>query len=346
MRIDLTPCLDFSDVLIQPRRTTITSRAQINLIRDFSFKYSPKNISCVPIIASNMDTTGTFRVYEVLSTYKMITCLNKFIPVIDFETYKGHLHPDLFMISIGIRDQKHELDRLSKIMKLTNCSWICIDVANGHMQSVVDYSKHVRSLYPDKVIVVGNVANPEMTEELIVNGKADIVKVGIGPGSACTTRLKTGCGLPQLTCIYDCSDEAHKTKGHIIGDGGITCPGDACKALVGGADFIMIGGQFAGHDENPGDIIIKNNKKFKRFYGMSSTFAMNKHYGEQAAYRASEGRVMEIAYKGSLHKTVQDYLGGIRSCCTYIDAFSIKDMSKCGKVRIVNNQVNNHFNDK
>ena len=184
-----------------------------------------------------------------------------------------------------------------------------------------------------------------MTEELIINGKVDVVKVGIGPGSACVTRMKTGVGMPQLSAVIESGDAAHGVNGYIISDGGITCPGDMAKAFGGGADFVMVGGQFAGHDENPGEVLEENGEKFKIFYGMSSEHAMKKHYGKMAKYRSSEGRYIKLKYKGPIEDTVLDYLGGIRSCCTYINASCIKNMSKCTTFVMVSQQLNNYFNN-
>ena len=222
------------------------------------------------------------------------------------------------MISTGIND--NAIERLQEIFKVINCNWICIDIANGYISNFVEFCSKVRNIFPNKIIVAGNVVSREMVEELILNGKVDMVKVGIGPGSACTTRLKTGVGMPQLSAIIECADAAHGVGGHIIADGGITCPGDMAKAFGAGGDFVMVGGQFAGHDENPGKIEEINGEKYKMFYGMSSDTAMNKHYGSMASYRSSEGRTIKMKYKGKLENTVLDYLGGLRSTCTHINA--------------------------
>jgi GMP reductase len=211
------------------------------------------------------------------------------------------------------------------------------------MTQVVTFCEKLRVCFPDKIIVAGNVATREMVEELIINGKVDGVKIGIGPGSACLTRLKTGVGVPQLSAIIDCADAAHGCGGFIIGDGGITCPGDMAKAFGGGADFVMCGGVFAGHDENPGKLVEKNGEKFKLFYGMSSQHAMEKHYGKMEKYRSSEGREIKVKYKGPLENTILDYLGGIRSTCAYINAHKIKHMSKCVTFVVVSQQINTHL---
>jgi len=344
MKIITTPQLDFNNVLIRPKRTTISSRSQVDLEREISFPHSTMKWKGVPIISANMDTTGTFEVYDILSKHKMITCLNKFYNIKDFQKRidnKG-LDPDFFMISTGIDES--QMSNLHDIIQLTNAKWICIDVANGYMEQVVNYCKKVRLSFPDKIIVAGNVATREMVEELIINGKVDGVKVGIGPGSACLTRLKTGVGVPQLSAIIECADAAHGCGGFIIGDGGITCPGDMSKAFGGGADFVMCGGVFSGHYENPGEIVEeKDGQKYKSFYGMSSQLAMEKHYGKMEKYRSSEGRVIKVKLKGYLENTILDYLGGIRSTCAYINAHKIKHMSKCVTFVVVSQQLNTHL---
>ena len=336
MKIESDPKLDFNNVLIRPKRTTLTSRSEVKVEREFTFPNSTSTWNGVPIIAANMDTIGTLEVYQVLSKHKIITALHKFYTLEDLENKE--LNENYFMISTGISDIDYR--RLKNILDNVNVKWVCVDVANGYMQQLVDFCKKVRENYPDKIIVAGNVVSREMAEELIINGKVDVVKVGIGGGSACVTRLKTGVGMPQLSAVIECSDAAHGVNGYIISDGGITCPGDMAKAFGGGADFVMVGGQFAGHDENPGDIIEENGETYKIFYGMSSEHAMKKHYGEMAKYRSSEGRFIKLKYKGPIENTVLDFLGGIRSTCTYINAKCIKNMSKCTTFVIVGQQVN------
>jgi len=331
--------LDFNNVLIRPKRSTLKSRSDVCLERTFKFKHSKTEWKGIPIMSANMDTTGTFEIYNVLSEYNMLTILHKFYNLEDYATHKTDLNPNLFAVSTGISND--DFNKLVAIMEVIDCNWICIDIANGYLDGMVSFCKRVREQYPDKIIIAGNVVTREIVEELILEGKVDIVKIGIGPGSACTTRLKTGVGMPQLSAVLECSDAAHGVDGHIISDGGITCPGDMAKAFGGGTDFVMVGGQFAGHDENPGEIIEEDGKKMKLFYGMSSEKAQTKYYGSMAKYRSSEGRVLKIPYKGSLHNTVADYLGGLRSTCTYINASCIKHMSKCTTFMQVNQQVNN-----
>lgn len=347
--------LDFNNILIRPKRTTLNSRSEISLRRKFIFKNAKKNIielhdkhdnlspiewSGTPIIAANMDTTGTFELYDILSKYKIITALHKFYTVdeIVYKYQQRKMDPNLFMISTGIGNES--IEHLKIVFSKINCNWICIDIANGYISNLVKFCSNIREIFPDKIIVAGNVVTREIVEELILNGKVDIVKVGIGSGAVCTTRIKTGVGMPQVSAIIECADAAHGVGGHIISDGGITCPGDMAKAFGAGADFVMAGGIFAGHDENPGELIEENNNKYKMFYGMSSKFAMEKHYGEMNNYRASEGRCIKVKYRGPLENTVLDYLGGLRSTCTYINAPSIKEMAKCTTFMLVSQQVN------
>ena len=341
-KIETEELLDYSDVLIRPKRSTMQSRSDVEVERNLKFKWSSQQWKGVPLIAANMDTTGTFEVYNVLSKYGIVTALHKFYTPGDFKVQKS-LNPNMFMVSSGISDA--DFERLQSILSEVSCNWICIDIANGYLSSLVTYCKKVREAFPDKIIVAGNVATREMVEELLINGKVDVVKVGIGPGSACTTRLKTGVGIPQLSAVLECSDAAHGLGGAIIADGGITCPGDVSKAFGACADFVMVGGQFAGHDQNPGEVVIdeKTGKQFKSFYGMSSKKAMETHYGKMEKYRSSEGRELRIPYKGDLNNTVLDYLGGIRSTCTYIGATSIKNMGKCTTFVKVTRQLNKHF---
>jgi GMP reductase len=344
MKIEQDIKLDFSDVLIRPKRTKLSSRSQVNLEREIYFPISKQTWKGVPIIAANMDTTGTFEVYNCLYKHKMITALNKFYTLEDYQNCNDqycNLDPNYFMVSTGISDK--DFEKLKQILDKIECNWICIDVANGYMEKLVEFCKKVRETYPNKILVAGNVVSREVTEELILNGRVDVVKVGIGPGSACLTRTQTGVGMPQLSAIMECADAAHGVNGFIVGDGGITCPGDLAKGFGGGADFIMIGGQFAGHDENPGEIIEENGQKYKLFYGMSSEKAMEKHYGKMDNYRSSEGRCIKLKYKGTLHDTVLSFLGGLRSTCTYINALNIKNISKCTTFLRVNNQLNKIF---
>jgi GMP reductase len=346
-RINYQHKLDFSNVLIEPKRSTLNSRSEVKLERTFKFS-NGQTWTGIPIICANMTSTGTFEIYDELVKYKMLTALHKFYSVDDILEHKKKCEEEnkpfdenYFMISTGISDDDYM--RLWEICLAIKVKWICIDIANGYIPNLLHFCKKIKDKFPDKIIIAGNVATPDMVQTLCIEGGVDIVKVGIGPGSVCTTRLKTGVGIPQLSCIMDCGDSAHGVGKYIIGDGGITCPGDLSKAFCGGADFVMLGGVFSGHFENPGQIIVEYGKKYKLFYGMSSTHAMMKHYGKKNDYRSSEGKVVKIEIKGHIKDTIEDYLGGVRSTCTYIGSTCIKHMSKCTTFVLVYKQLNNIF---
>tara|TARA_Y100000114_G_C11706690_1_gene301333 strand:+ start:26 stop:1063 length:1038 start_codon:yes stop_codon:yes gene_type:complete len=344
MKLDNEIKLDFNDVLIRPKRSELSSRSEVNLNNQFKFKYSDIKWEGIPIICSNMDTVGTVNMYNKLSNHKIITCFHKYIDV--NEIIENHCSPHYFMLSTGISDNDLKiLNNNITILKNNNINieFICIDVANGYMFKLVTFCKKIRELYPNIVIVAGNVVTREMVEELIINGKVDIVKVGIGSGAVCTTRLQTGVGMPQFSSVVECSDAAHGLNAHIISDGGICYPGDISKAIGAGSDFVMMGSMFSGHDECDGEIIEEDNRKYKVFYGMSSNTAMDKYHGGVAKYRSSEGKTVKVPYKGSVTETINNILGGIRSTCTYIGAKRIKDLAKCCTFMRVNRQVNTFY---
>ena len=342
MRIESEIKLDFSDVLIKPKRSTLGSRKEVDLNRFYEFRNASDNASFmgVPIMASNMDGVGTFEMADALIEQKLFTCLVKTYSakqLIEYFTSGNALAKRCFVaMSIGIAE--HDLEKLDQVMNLHIIKFLCIDVANGYSERFATTVEKIREKYPELIIIAGNVVTGEMTEELILSG-ADIVKVGIGPGSVCTTRIKTGVGYPQLSAIIECADAAHGLGGHIIADGGCSSSGDIAKAFGAGADFVMLGGMMAGHDEGGGEVIDGN----VQFYGMSSDTANIKHFGGLKDYRSSEGRTVKIPYKGAIKDTVQDILGGIRSACTYAGARKIKDLSKCTTFVRVNNQYNRVF---
>ncbi|MEK6730596.1 MAG: GMP reductase [Pseudomonadota bacterium] len=336
MRIDEDIKLDFKDVLIRPKRSTLNSRSEVSLIREYKFFHCGLIWKGVPIIAANMDHTGTFAVAIALAKHKLLTAIYKFADIKDWQALDQETLKYCFVTS-GTR--KEDFERLTTILKMTNASFICLDIANGYSQHFVDFLKRTREAFPHKIIMAGNVVTGEMTEELVIAG-ADIVKVGIGSGSVCVTRTKTGVGYPQLSAIIECADAAHGLKGHVCADGGCVVPGDIAKAFAAGADFVMLGGILAGHDECAGDIEEENDRKFKRFYGMSSAEAMQKYYGEILDYRASEGRSVYVPYRGAIENTVLDILGGLRSTCSYVGACSLKELSKRTTFIRVTQQLN------
>jgi GMP reductase len=329
MRIEYDIKLGFKDVMIRPKRSTLQSRSQVNLEREFKFLHSPHIWKGIPIMAANMDTVGTFNMALALAEKKLFTAIHKHYTIeqwIEFTNKAPQGIEDYIAISTGIGTA--DAEKLAAIFKvLPQYKFICIDVANGYSEYFANFVKETRNLYPDKVIIAGNVVTGEMVEELLLSG-ADIVKVGIGPGSVCTTRVKTGVGYPQLSAIIECADAAHGLGGQIISDGGCAIPGDVSKAFGAGADFVMLGGMLAGHDESGGERIERNGKLYKQFYGMSSQTAMEKHVGGVAEYRASEGKTVEVPYRGEVETTLQDILGGIRSTCTYVGAQRLKELTK------------------
>lgn len=377
MRIETEVKLDYSDVLIRPKRSTLGSRKEVDLERGFNFpNYKPEEMSMenlrpsvkhwrgVPIMAANMDGVGTFEMADTLARQKVFTCLVKTYSVNElvsfFDDPDKPQRRDYVAYSMGITDKDHDKFRLV-YEQASDIKFVCIDVANGYSERFVDFVSQFRSLYPNIVIIAGNVVTADQTQELILNG-ADIVKVGIGPGSVCTTRIKTGVGYPQLSAVMECADAAHGLDGLVIADGGCSCPGDIAKAFAAGADYVMLGGMFAGHVEGGGEVISKwygsgeytrqpdgsflphfEERQFVQFYGMSSDAANTKHFGGLKNYRSSEGREVLVPFRGNVADTVQDILGGIRSTCTYAGAKRLKHLPKCATFVMVNNQYNKTY---
>lgn len=329
MRIEYEIKLGFKDVMIRPKRSTLKSRAQVDLEREFKFMHSTATWKGIPIIAANMDTVGTFEMARVLSENKLFTAIHKHYSIKEWNAFSSNSPEGIEdYIAISTGTGKKDAEKLAAIFNVNhNLKFICIDVANGYSEHFTNFLRQTRERYPDKVIIAGNVVTGEMVEELLLSG-ADIVKVGIGPGSVCTTRIKTGVGYPQLSAIIECADAAHGLGGQIISDGGCSTPGDVAKAFGAGADFVMLGGMLAGHDESGGEIIERNGKPFRKFYGMSSSTAMEKHVGGVAEYRASEGKTVEVPYRGGVEITLKDILGGLRSTCTYVGAQRLKELTK------------------
>ncbi|MDX2304225.1 MAG: GMP reductase [Microscillaceae bacterium] len=329
MRIETDIKLGFKDVMIRPKRSTLKSRSEVSLLRRFKFLHGASDWEGIPVIAANMDTVGTFEMAKVLAENRLFTTIHKHYSLDAWNTFiRNHDENMVEYIALSTGTSQADAEKLGLILReFPMLRFICIDVANGYSEHFVRFVRAVREKYPDKVIFAGNVVTGEMVEELLLSG-ADVIKIGIGPGSVCTTRIKTGVGYPQLSAIIECADAAHGLGGQIISDGGCKTPGDVAKAFGGGADFVMLGGMFAGHDESAGELIERDGKKYKLFYGMSSSTAMDKYAGGVAEYRASEGKTVEVAYRGPVTTTVQDILGGIRSTCTYVGASRLKELTK------------------
>ena len=370
MRIEDEVKLDYSDVLIRPKRSTLGSRKEVRMERKFEFvnyaneENAEYHYEGIPIMASNMDGVGTFEMADRLAEFNVFTCLVKTYSVnelVDYFDNTQTFRTQNVAMSIGIKDEDQQKFRNVYEQVGDQLKYVCIDVANGYSQRFIEYVKEFRTQYPNIVIIAGNVVTADQTQELILNG-ADIVKVGIGPGSVCTTRIQTGVGYPQLSAVIECADAAHGLGGHIIADGGCTCPGDVAKAFAGGADFVMLGGMLAGHDEGGGEIVTKHistggayktadgnyiphfeEKQFIQFYGMSSKTANDKHFQGLKNYRSSEGRTVLVPYRGPVVMTLQDVLGGVRSTLTYVGANKLKQLAKCTTFVKVHNQFNRTY---
>ncbi|XP_063950952.1 GMP reductase 1-like isoform X1 [Lytechinus pictus] len=348
-RIDSDIKLDFKDVLVRPKRSTLKSRSEVelqnkvNLERSYVFRNSKKSYNGVPIMAANMDTVGNFEMAKALASHGLFSCIHKHYSVQDWVDFATNNPETLKHVAVSSGTSQKDAEKVAEIIAaIPAIQYICLDVANGYSEVFVQTVKEFRQNFPEHTIFAGNVVTGEMVEELLLAG-ADVIKVGIGPGSVCTTRKKAGVGYPQLSAVIECADAAHGLNGHIISDGGCTCPGDVVKAFGAGADFVMLGGMFSGHDQTEGEVIERNGKRMKLFYGMSSATAMNKHVGGVANYRASEGKTVEVAYKGDVNVTILDILGGLRSACTYVGASKLKELGRRTTFIRVTQQTNDIF---
>jgi GMP reductase len=351
MRIEEDVKLDFKDVLIRPKRSTLASRKEVDIQREFKFKWSGNSYKGIPIITANMDGVGTL---EMAQCFKergdgLSVAITKHYPLEDLINYYDTHGNENIWYSLGVSDR--DVEKLDAFLESDlqksgrGIDKVCIDVANGYSEPFVDFVRRMRDKMPDITIMAGNVVTGEMVEELVLSG-ADVVKVGIGPGSVCTTRKMTGVGYPQLSAIIECADAAHGLGGLVCADGGCTVPGDLSKAFGGGADFVMLGGMLAGHDQSGMSVVKEDGEKFVAFYGMSSSTAMTKHAGGVAEYRASEGKTVRVPYRGDVNDTLQDILGGIRSTCTYVGALSLKQVSKRTTFIRVTQQLNTVFGNE
>ncbi len=337
--------LNFDDVLLKPKRSTLTSRASVDLNRTIAFRHSPKTFDGIPIMAANMDGVGTFAMAKVLQEFNCLTVIKKHYTLDEWKEAIGHgvklSHIAVCTGANMIHDPKAEdYHNMKKILEQwPDINYICIDVANGYQEAFSSFVAKVRKEYPDKVIIAGNVITPEMTEQLIIRG-ADIVKCGIGPGSVCTTRTMTGVGYPQISGIMECADAAHGLGGSVIADGGCRTPGDVSKAFAAGADFVMLGGMLAGHEECELELV---NGSYE-FYGMSSDRAMEEHGVRKDGYKGAEGKVVYLPDRGPVQHTIEEILGGVRSTCTYIGADKIKYLPKCATFIQTRQIINTVFN--
>lgn len=349
MRIEEEVKLDYADVLLRPKRSTLTSRKEVTLEREFTFYHSPKKWKGIPIMTANMATCGTFEMAQVLSEYKIITTFHKYYQIEDYKNFfKTFDNPDYIAYTLWIRDEDiAQLKRIIQEWLIENFSFLCIDVPNGYLERFTQMIREIRKICPNHIIIAGNVVTNEMTEEIILAG-ADIVKVGIWPWSACTTRKMTGVGYPQLSAVIECADAAHGISntqwcGLIIADGGQQYPSCVAKAFCWGADFNMFGSMFSGYEESAGELVEKDGKKYKEYYGSSSNKALLENYGKKEEHRASEGRHILMPYKGSIHPFIQDLFGSLRSTGTYIGAKKLKEFPKRATFIKVNRQLTTYL---
>ncbi|MBS1228609.1 MAG: guaC [Proteobacteria bacterium] len=343
MRIEQDLKLDFKDVLIRPKRSTLTSRSEVDISRDFVFLHSQRKYHGIPVIAANMDATGTFEMARALAAHQLCVALHKHYGEAELLAFFAEAaSPPNSFYSMGITAPDYDKFRRVKEAAGDAIQNVCVDVANGYTKAFISFIHKLRAAYPEITIMAGNVVTGEMTEELILDG-VDVVKVGIGPGSVCTTRRMSGVGYPQLSAIIECADAAHGLHGLICADGGCTSPGDLAKAFGAGADFVMLGGMLAGHDECGGEIVEQDGVRKMHFYGMSSREAMDKYAGGVAGYRAAEGKDVLLDYRGPVEHTAQEILGGVRSACTYVGARTLKELSKRTTFVRVTQQLNEVF---
>ena len=313
--------LDFKDVLIRPKKTSVANGYLVSVERSFTFVNSEQTLNCVPIVAANMDSIATFEVAEVLAKRKVMVAIHKNYTVEQWKAWAAKSKEVLPYIAVSTGIFSHNTAKTAEILTaVPEVSMICIHVANGYSEWLVKCIRDVRSKYPTKTIMAGNVVTKEMTEELILSG-ADIIKVGIGAGSVDTTRTQTGVGYPQLSAVLECADAAHGLGGRVISDGGCTCPGDVAKAFGAGADFVMLGGMLAGHDECAGDAVEERGEYFKDFC-------------------STEGKTVRVPYRGPIDDTIKDILGGVRAACTYVGASTVEEMSKRTTFIRVTQQLN------
>uniref|UniRef100_A0A0K8SJ03 GMP reductase n=2 Tax=Lygus hesperus TaxID=30085 RepID=A0A0K8SJ03_LYGHE len=347
LKVDPDIKLDFQDVLIRPRRSKLKSRSEVDLFCEYTFKNSKKTCKCIPLVASNMDTIGTFEMAAALSKQGLMTAVHKYYCAEEWKSFAQENPEALNFVTISSGTSEDDIKRLSGILhEVPGIFGVTLDIANGYQDSFPDTISRVRDEFPNHAIVAGNVVTGELVEDLIRAG-ADIVKVGVGPGSVCITRIKTGVGYPQLSVVLECGEVAHEIGGHLMADGGCTCPGDIAKAIGGGADFVMMGGMLAGHDQSGGELRTKEDgTKVKTFYGMSSETAMSKHVGQVASYRTAEGKCVEVPYRGDVNETLQDILGGLRSTCTYTGSPSLSQLASRTTFIRVQHQANYFYGTK
>lgn len=321
--------LSYKNVALKPRRSEIRSRADVDLSRTFKFPYSGQECHGIPIMAANMDTVGTFEMAIALAASKAFTAIHKYYSVEAWKEFAAE-HPECMpyvILTSGTSNQDQE--RMCRILDtVKSVKFVMIDTLESNSQDFVEQLRNVRLQYPNHTLIAGSVADWQLMEEMIITARVDAIKIGMSMSSTSTGRKKTGCGFPSISNILECANAAHAYNVRVIASGGCACPGDVAKAMAAGADFVMLGGLLAGHEECGGELIIRRGRKYKLFYDMSSTTAMKKHVGCVTTYRGSEGRTVEVPYKGAVHNTLLNICDGLRSACTYVGCHKLKELTK------------------
>ena len=326
--------LEFSEVLIKPRPSELASRSDVNLKVAYICKHSKRQIRGCPVIVSNLDSTGTIEMARITNNYGMFVCLHKYIEMEDLTKWFVDIASQRSFVTIGT--STGEIDKIKHLseyvdnFKPSYFDKICIDAPNGYTYEFLDMIKYVRTLFPHKIIMAGNVCDPIGVENIIKAG-ADIAKCGIASGGLCTTKYKTGIGYPQFSVALECGQAAQELNALCCSDGGVQHTADICKALGAGSHFVMAGSLFTGYDECNAEVVDGKQK----VYGMSSKEANDKYNGGLREYRAAEGMVKYVEQKGSVLKLVGDICGGLASCCTYTNTKNLENLHKnCTFIRV------------
>jgi IMP dehydrogenase len=309
--------ITYDDVLLVPNYNNYESRRMVDISsRDRRGLLSLK----LPVMTANMDSVTESPMANFIGDKGGIGVLHRFLDVnANVDEFKKCRHQTF--VSVGCSDA--EFAR-AEALRDAGATLFCIDVAHAHGKYVGNTLKRLREMLPNACLMAGNVATYAGADYLAACG-ADIIKVGIGGGSVCTTRIKTGFGVPNLTAIEECA----KIDRSIIADGGIRSPGDIVKALAFGADFVMIGGMLAGTRVTPGKVVTKaDGKKVKQYRGMASFEAQQDFLGGVPEWKTAEGVAVEVAYREDEEAILADIIGGLRSGLTYGGAASISELQR------------------
>ena len=311
----------FDDVLLKPKYSIMGSRRNTNVSTTLNSRLSLR----LPIVSANMDTVTGPEMARTIAGLGGLAILHRFCSVEDNVNYfldavrDSSVDRKLVGVSIGI--SRDEATERAKALANAGATTFCIDIAHGAQSKAVSQYRWLRESYPDAFIIVGNFGTAESIRDFKVQcgntTHPDVFKIGIGPGAACETRVKTGVGVPQLYAVWECAQE-HA----VIADGGCRTPGDVCKALAAGAQAVMMGSMLAGTRESPGQVTHREDgRKYKRYAGSAAG-------GYAEGWKTSEGAEFYIPYKGSVIPIVRDIEGGLRSSMTYLNAGTLKEYTE------------------